>query len=90
MSVEKIVSDVIDFVVYVEKFYGKGSIYDMGATSKQILEATQHHIQQVGMYSEEYPSGFYGDSVDREKVRDIMIEKFGLIFPQGGIKLGEV
>ena len=77
MNVEKIVSDVIDFVVYVEGFYGKGGIYDMGATSKQILEATQQYISTGEME-------FCGDSLDREKVRDIMIEQFGLKFPEVG------
>ena len=48
-----------------------------------ILEATQQYISKGEIE-------FCGDSLDREKVRDIMIEQFGLIFPQGGIKLGEV
>ena len=74
MNVEKIVSEVIDFVVYVEGFYGKGGIYDMGATSKQILEATQQYISKGEIE-------FCGDSLDREKVRDIMIRDFGLVFP---------
>ena len=82
MSVEKIVSEMIDFVAYVESFYGDvpDAIYPMGATSKMILEATQQYISEGEIE-------FCGDSLDREKVRDIMIEKFGLVFPQGGIKL---
>ena len=81
MNVEKIVSDVIDFVVYVEGFYGKGGIYDMGATDMQIFEATSKYIKEVGFYSEENSLGFSGDSLDREHVRDIMIRDFGLVFP---------
>ena len=81
MNVEKIVSDVIDFVVYVEGFYSKGGIYDMGATPQQILQSTQQYINQVGMYSEENSLGFSGDSLDREHIRDIMIRDFGLVFP---------
>jgi len=77
MDIEKIVSDMVDFVVYVEEFYGKGGIYDMGATSKQILEATQQYISKGEIE-------FCGDSLDREKVRDIMIEQFGLKFPEVG------
>ena len=53
MNVEKIVSDVIDFVVYVEEFYGKGGIYDMGATSKQILEVHNNTSLKVRLSSVE-------------------------------------
>jgi hypothetical protein len=84
-SVEKIVSDVADFLVYVQDFYGPGGIYDMGATPTQIIEATKQYIDQVGTNPEDSLS-FCGDSLDREKVRDIMINKFGLKFPEGGIK----
>ena len=81
MSVEKIVDQVVEFVAYVESFYSKGGVYDMGATSSQILTTTQKYINQVGMYSDENSLGFSGDSVDRENVRDIMIRDFGLVFP---------
>jgi len=83
MSVEKIVSEVIDFVAYVESFYGDvpDAIYPMGATPQQILQSTQQYINKVGMYSEENSLGFSGDSLDREHVRDIMIRDFGLVFP---------
>ena len=84
-SVENIVSGLVDFLAYVEDFYGKGGIYDMGATSEQIIVATQKLIDRVGTDPEDSFS-FCGDSLDREKVRDIMIEDFGLVFPQGGIK----
>ena len=85
-SVENIVSGLVDFLAYVEDFYGKGGIYDMGATGEQIIVATQKYINQVGTDPESSMS-FCGDSLDREKVRDIMIEDFGLVFPQGGIKI---
>ncbi len=83
MSVEKIVSEVIDFISYVESFYGDvpDAIYPMGATPKQIIKSTQNYINKVGMYSEENTLGFSGDSLDREHVRDIMIRDFGLVFP---------
>lgn len=85
VNVEKIVDGIVDFVAYVESFYGDvpDAIYPMGATPKMILEATQQYISEGEIE-------FCGDSLDREKVRDIMIEKFGLVFPQGGIKLEAV
>lgn len=73
----KIIDETLEFLVYVESFYGKGGIYDMGATGEQIIAATQKYINQVN-------TDFCGDSFDREKVRDIMIEDFGLFFPHGG------
>lgn len=61
-----------DFVDYVFGFYGTGGIYDMGATKDQILEASKIRAAT---------GDFQGDSFDRESVRDIMIDKFGLKFP---------
>lgn len=81
MSVEKVVDQIVEFVAYVESFYSKGGVYDMGATPSQILTSTQKYIKRVGMYSQENSLGFSGDSVDRENVRDIMIRDFGLVFP---------
>ena len=64
-----------EFVSYVYDFYGKGGIYDMGATVSEIQTATIDYIAE----SKHYGDGkFYGDSLDRERVRDIMISKFNL------------
>ena len=67
-------TDYADFVEYVYSFYGTNGIYDMGANREQILSATKDHVAAA-------PYPFDGDSLDREAVRDIMIEKFGLRFP---------
>jgi hypothetical protein len=64
-----------DWIKYVLDFYGKGGIYDMGATDQQVVNATKILIEQIG-------TKFEADSFDREKVRDIMIERYNLIFPQ--------
>ena len=58
------------FLRYVAEFYGPKGIYDMNAKEKQIREATNQLInsgQDVAF-----------DSIDREKVRDILIKKFNL------------
>tara|TARA_B100001250_G_scaffold414473_1_gene453092 strand:+ start:1826 stop:2062 length:237 start_codon:yes stop_codon:yes gene_type:complete len=68
-----------DFVDYVFSFYGKNGIYDMGATKDQILKAT--YIRLKSLKYAHMP--FDQDTVDREYVRDILIGKFNLIFPQG-------
>ena len=62
-----------DFYHYVLSFYGENGIYNMGATLDMVMEATQKYINS----SDE----FYGDSFDREHVRDIMIDTYQLKFP---------
>jgi hypothetical protein len=47
----------------------------MGATSRQILDAFDIYANRVGY------ENLALDSVDREGVRDVMIEQFGLVFP---------
>lgn len=63
-----------DFLEYVFLFYGKSGVYDMGATMEMIISA-------VGDLLVEPDWDFAADSVDREKVRDIMMKQFGLTFP---------
>ena len=63
-----------EFVSYVYDFYGKNGIYDMGATVSQIQTATIDYIAS----DDSLP--FYGDSLDRERVRDILTSKFDLKF----------
>ena len=47
----------------------------MGATVSEIQTATIDYIAE----SKHYGDGkFYGDTIDRERVRDIMISKFDL------------
>ena len=64
-----------EFVNYVYDFYGKGGVYDMGATVSQITTATIDYLSSL-LSKGEYT--FCGDSLDRERVRDIMISKFNL------------
>lgn len=71
---KQIVNATINFVDYVHSFYGSGGLYDMGATMQQICDATQILIKQKEIY-------VCFDSLDRERVRDIMIEKYDLKFP---------
>jgi hypothetical protein len=66
------------FVDYVFSFYGKDGLYPMGATIEQIILATAKLLNSEKEYD------FAGDSVDRERVRDILISEFGLQFPTGG------
>mgnify|MGYP000238672449 CR=1 FL=1 len=56
------------FVQYVLDFYGKGGIYDFGATRDDVLLALKKRLQSA---TPEFP--FDGDTLDREIVRDYML-----------------
>ena len=58
------------FYRYCADFYGAGGIYDLGFTRESIVRATQ-------IYRSRLPAGreFYGDTVDREAVRDIVLDE---------------
>ena len=59
----------MNFTSYLMDFYGADGIYPMGFTRTQINLATQ-------LYKCRLPEGeeFCGDSVDRERVRDIILD----------------
>lgn len=61
------------FHSYVLSFYGENGIYDMQATEDMVIEATQKYITSG--------ANFCGDSFDREHVRDIMLNDYGLKMP---------
>lgn len=63
----------MEFVNYVRSFYGPGGIYSMNVTDAMIIDAT---IQYLTSPDAKWGGG---DSFDREMVRDIMIERFGLV-----------
>ena len=75
MNIQGVVSQICNFLAYVGDFYAEGGLYDMGATSRQILDAFDIYANRVGY------ENLALDSVDREGVRDVMIEQFGLVFP---------
>jgi len=65
------------FNTYVYSFYGPNSdLYPMGATRAQIEEATRKLLARKGEANVAF------DSFDREAVRDILINEFGLKRPQ--------
>jgi len=78
MNIEKIVNQLCDFVSYVDSFYNENTgIYPIkGLTNKMILDATQKYIASQ---TETYTWGD-GDSLDRERVRDIILEDNNLVW----------
>ena len=55
------------FVTYCLEFYGENGIYDYGFTEAEIRQATR-------IYCARPDTQFYGDTADREFVRDIVFE----------------
>ena len=66
---EKIVNQICNFLAYVDSFYNeKTGIYPIkGMTNSMVINAVKKHIEKVGQE-------FCADSVDREKIRDIILE----------------
>jgi hypothetical protein len=60
-----------EFYDYVLSFYGPEGIYPMGANLTLVRKATQDLIRILKIKGEK----FCGDSVDRELVRDLLIDK---------------
>ncbi len=70
-----------DFINYVLDFYGWNGLYDQGRTKEQIAYATTMYLDACSYYEQnpDLPQGVTwggGDSLDRERVRDIMNELY--------------
>ena len=67
----------MNFTQYMLDFYGPNGIYPEGFTVRQINLATQ-------LYKTRLPEGteFYGDSIDRERVRDIILAAREEVVPE--------
>ena len=74
-----------EFIDYVFNFYGKDGIYDMQATKEQIATATNIRLKNLKYVK----LPFEADTIDREIVRDILIEKFALNFLESNYVLNE-
>ena len=61
-----------NFTQYMLDFYGPNGVYDYGFTAEQINLATQ--LYKCRMEDEFGQTEFEGDSVDRERIRDIILE----------------
>ena len=70
---ETIVNVLCDFIAYVDSFYNeKDGLYPIkGMTNSMVIKGVQTYITQIGE-SESLEWGG-GDSVDRERVRDIIL-----------------
>ena len=74
-NIDKITNALVDFITYVDDFYNaKSGIYPInGMTDKMVLNAVQKYIATNA-------KSFCGDSLDRERVRDIILADNNLVF----------
>ena len=77
-NVEKCRKILIDFIAYVDSFYNeKNGIYPIkGLTNDMIINATQKYITSQ---TKDYTWGG-GDSLERERGRDIILADNNLVF----------
>ena len=66
-----------EFVDYVWSFYSPNSdLYPIkGLTKKDIFDAFNVYVRRIESNSNEYYTWGEGDSLDRERVRDIILEQ---------------
>ena len=79
MNIEKVTNMMCEFVAYVDDFYNeKSGIYPIkGMTDLMVIEAVQKYIKE-DVNINGYVKDFCGDSVDRERIRDIILADNGL------------
>ncbi len=74
-------SNYLDFLDYVWSFYGASdALYPIQNLKKEMIcDAVEIYFQRLKNNSDSMTWG-YGDSLDRERVRDIILEKYDLSF----------
>ena len=73
-NIDKITNALVEFITYVDDFYNaKSGIYPInGMTDKMVLNAVKKYIATNA-------KSFCGDSLDRERVRDIILADYKLL-----------
>ena len=74
-NIDKITNALVEFITYVDDFYNaKSGIYPInGMTDKMVLNDVKKYIATNA-------KSFCGDSLDRERVRDIILADNNLGF----------
>ena len=57
-----------EFIEYVLSFYGAGGLYDINASDDEVKKAIR-----IRLLNDNLP--FEGDTVDREAIRDIILDE---------------
>ena len=72
------------FINYVLAFYGRDGVYDMGATRTMVCDIINTYLVGDVWIVPKHPYGtldFGYDTLDRELIRDLLIEDYSLVFP---------
>ena len=65
-----------EFIDYVFSFYGEGGLYPLNVTKEQIALATLKYLDNCAV--DDGQDWGDGDSLDRERVRDELIDMYQL------------
>ena len=67
-----------EFVDYVYSFYGaEDALYPMGLKKVDLLGAIYDYLHEVNKRNDDHFTWGDGDSLDRERVRDILVIRYG-------------
>ena len=66
-----------EFIDYVMSFYGAGELYPIKGINRTIVRKATNDVMRIAKI---HGHAFCGDSVDREQVRDLLIDKYNLSF----------
>ena len=79
-NTETIVDTLCDFIAYVDDFYNaETGLYPIkGMTNSMVIKGVQTYITQIGQAESLEWGG--GDSLDRERVRDIILENNDVVW----------
>lgn len=79
-NTETIVDTLCDFIAYVDSFYNaETGLYPIkGMTNSMVIKGVQTYITQIGQAESLEWGG--GDSLDRERVRDIILENNDVVW----------
>ena len=88
LTTTKGMTDIQEFVDYVDSFYGQNDpLYPMMSretkqplTKFDIQRATKNYLSMCSDDSIKYCTWGDGDSLDRERVRDILLEEYNYKF----------
>ena len=64
-----------DFIDYVMSFYGPGELYPIKGINRTVVRKAMNDVMKIAKIRD---VPFCGDSIDREQVRDLLIDKYKL------------
>jgi len=72
------INQIDEFVDYVFSFYGaEDALYQMNVTKDDITLATEDYLQLISDLDSDIFTWGDGDSLDRERVRDMLVRNYG-------------